>query len=61
MISTDKKIICVVTLDCRVVMKFLSNLGKGTDNTKSDKEPERKSGYTQLPCLDKNNSAAVSK
>ena len=42
-------------------MKFLSNLGKGTDNTKSDKEPERKSGYTQLPCLDKNNSAAVSK
>ncbi|XP_015767320.1 PREDICTED: uncharacterized protein LOC107346067 [Acropora digitifera] len=47
--------------DCSVVLKFLSNLGKGTDNTKSEKEPERKSGYTQLPCLDKNNSAAVSK
>lgn len=60
MISTDKKIF-VVTLDCSVVMKFLSNLGKGTDITKSEKEPERKSGYTQLPCLDKNNSAAVSK
>lgn len=39
-------------LDCSVVMKFLSNLGKGTDkNTNSEKEPERKSDAisSQIP------------
>ncbi|XP_068692412.1 uncharacterized protein [Montipora foliosa] len=46
--------------DCKVVMKFLTSLSKGT-NRKNDKELERKSGCTQLPCLDTNNSAAVSK